>query len=422
MRRLLLVTYAFPPVLTAEAINVTRTLRALEDLGWTATVLTADPKTVEGPRDPGLSERLPRSVEVHVAPTIEGPFRRAYRAPLRLMLHAGLPEEQILWYPQAVAAGTRLVSRERAEVMLSWASYHASNVVGLALHARSGIPWVAHSSDPWTRSLYFPCRPLQRLTAGVLERAIFQRADALTFTTRETVELVMADRPAAWRAKAVVVPHGHEGADEALTARSAGGPLRLVHAGQFYKGMRTPLPLIAAIAELNQVRPLAGRLELLLVGPAVPEHEVAAHRLGVDDIVRFAGQASALEARRASSRADVLVVIDAPSRGPSVFLPTKLVEYLPLGKPILGLTPESGASANLLRRAGCAVVPPDDPVAIAAALRALLDAYEASGWTPPSPPPSLAHVARGYEIRRTAARLAGVLEDVAAGRPTSSTP
>ena len=64
-------------------------------------------------------------------------------------------------------------------------------------------------------------------------------------------------------------------------------------------------------------------------------------RLG--SLVRFAVASPPAEAASAAADADVLLVIDAPSRGPSPFLPSKLIDYLPLRKPILGVTPETGA-------------------------------------------------------------------------------
>ena len=68
----------------------------------------------------------------------------------------------------------------------------------------------------------------------------------------------------------------------------------------------------------------------------------------------------------------MLLVIDAPSHGPSAFLPSKLIDYLPFRRPIFGLTPEPGASARLLRRLGCPIAPPEDVSAIASALGALV--------------------------------------------------
>jgi hypothetical protein len=112
------------------------------------------------------------------------------------------------------------------------------------------------------------------------------------------------------------------------------------------------------------------------------------------------------EAARIGAQADVLLVIDAPSESPSVFLPSKLIDYLPLRKPILGLTPPSGASARLLRRLGCSVVAPDDVAGIASALRDLVTRWHAGTLHVAD---SFDPVAAEFDIRRTARLLHDVL-------------
>jgi glycosyltransferase involved in cell wall biosynthesis len=67
---------------------------------------------------------------------------------------------------------------------------------------------------------------------------------------------------------------------------------------------------------------------------------------------------------------DALLVVDAPAER-SVFLPSKLVDYLGAGRPIVALTPP-GAAADLVDRAGGWVADPADPVAGADALAAAL--------------------------------------------------
>ena len=59
-----------------------------------------------------------------------------------------------------------------------------------------------------------------------------------------------------------------------------------------------------------------------------------------------------------SAAADGLLMIDAPAAR-SVFLPSKLIEYVGAGRPILGLTPP-GAAANLIRELGGWVADPTD--------------------------------------------------------------
>jgi glycosyltransferase involved in cell wall biosynthesis len=100
-----------------------------------------------------------------------------------------------------------------------------------------------------------------------------------------------------------------------------------------------------------------------------------------------------------------LLVIDAPS-DENLFLPSKLVDYLPMGKPILGLTPARGASADLIRALGYPVIAPDDESSIADAIEALI-AARATGRLVVS-----AHhqeVARGYDIRRTTEMFSEIL-------------
>jgi hypothetical protein len=89
-----------------------------------------------------------------------------------------------------------------------------------------------------------------------------------------------------------------------------------------------------------------------------------------------------------------------------VFLPSKLVDYLPLRKPIVGITPEPGASARLLRRLGCPVAPPDDVAAIASVLDGLVEQWRAGTLGVSE---SFDRVAAEFDIRATAGLLNAAL-------------
>ena len=106
-------------------------------------------------------------------------------------------------------------------------------------------------------------------------------------------------------------------------------------------------------------------------------------------------------------------MIDAPSSGPSVFLPSKLVDYLPLRTPILGITPEEGASADLLRRLGCPVAQVTDIDAIASSLRDLVRRWKAGTLAVAR---TFDEVAAEYDIRRTSGCLDDLLNRVIAER------
>src|SRR5262249_33818388 len=155
-------------------------------------------------------------------------------------------------------------------------------------------------------------------------------------------ELVMRKYPSEWRRKTAVVPHGFDPRTAPRRADRRPGPLRVVYTGRFYRGVRTPSALFRALAELNHRMPLADALELICVGPQVVEYDPEVAALGLTGIVRLEGRRPKRAADAMAADADVLLVVDAPSDGPSVFLPSKLVDYLAFRKPILGLTPADG--------------------------------------------------------------------------------
>jgi glycosyltransferase involved in cell wall biosynthesis len=244
-----------------------------------------------------------------------------------------------------------------------------------------------------------------------MEATVVHSADALVFVNRHTADRVMRKYPDEYRAKAHVVPHGFDPAElESIAPAPRDDRLTLVYTGRFYDEIRTPEPLLRAIAALRERRQALDReLRVVFVGTPVASHRRLASALRLEKIVEFTGRRSFVESAGWVAAADVLLLIDAPAEE-NLFLPSKLVEYIPARKPILGLTPSCGASADLIRSLGYPVVPPDDERAIAAALEDLI------ATTRPhqaEPSPSHAVVARDYDIARTTAAFARVLDDCA---------
>ena len=421
MRQLLLVSYAFPPQRNPESLLVLATVRGLARSGWAITVLTIDPAQTTEAIDQDLLEEVPPSVSVVRAGGFEHwlsgfpALRRSFWYGLRLL---GLPERSCAWYFPALRAGRRLLRKQRFDVMHSWANYQVSNLVALGLRREFHLPWVVHFSDPWTDSPYFRARAttLQRLSCARFERRIVEESDAVVFVTPETARLVMRKYSNTLAAKARIVPHGY---DPDMLAGiptvpesdlSAARPLLLVHVGAFYPGLREPVSLLKALAMVDRERPLAGRLQLRLVGPYTERYRPIVQELGLVPIVDLCPPVSRRESLIEAVRADVLLVIDAPSSGESVFLPSKLVDYLIIRKPILGLTAARGATARVLSEAGLPVAVADDVASIADAINQLLLEHDRG---PLALPANFDGVASRYNISLTTGELSSILESAA---------
>jgi len=409
VKRLLAISWEMPPLSGPRAVQVTRTLVALGERGWRSRAICFDPQSQRYQQDHlvspealsgGAVQRLP------VSSPEEWMFFRALWRVMPPLKH--LPDEKRVWVPSAIAEGRRALTEEPADVIVSFGQPWSDHLVGLSLHQQTELPWVAHFSDPWVDSPYQGGTDWTRRRAAVMEREVVATATQLIFVNRKTLERVMKKYPAAWSQRAHVVPQGHDGTAIKQATSPSSAPLRIVYTGRFYDGIRTPHSFLRSIAEADRSSSLAGRLVVEFVGARMEQYEGLARELGLHAIVQFAGRMSPAQARDRASRADVLLVIDAPSGdGPSLFLPSKLIDYLPLTKPILAITPHQGPVADIIDQLGYVAVDPADRAGLVAALMSLVDAHE-RGTLRVSP--SHDAVSRAYDIRETTAAFEAVLD------------
>lgn len=406
-RRLLAISWDMPPLSGPRAVQVSRTLKHLVPLGWESWVVSFGPRSKRYNQDHELASRLqaPDGVTLVPVPSLEERLvcRMLWRVlpPLKL-----LPDEKWVWIGAASRAALRLAADRRFDALVSFAQPWSDHLIGLRVHQATGLPWVAHFSDPWTDSPYLRGRRWQRRIWKRMEADVVRHADALVFVNEQTAERVMRKYPDEWRRKSHVVPHGYDRSD--LFPAGSATPnerLTLAYTGRFYDGIRTPDPLLRALAALARRRPLARDLHVSFVGTAVASHRQLAVELGLDAVVEFTGRVPFAESSRRANAADVLLVIDAPA-AESLFLPSKLIDYLPADKPILALTPLRGASADLIRALGYPVIAPDDEPAIASAIEALIVARQEGRLTTSA---THTEVARQYDISQTAGAFAEIL-------------
>jgi hypothetical protein len=115
-----------------------------------------------------------------------------------------------------------------------------------------------------------------------------------------------------------------------------------------------------------------------------------------------------LESLKRMASADGLLVIDAPAEL-SVFLPSKLIDYMGAGRPILGLTPP-GTAATLITQLGGWVAHPADPLMVKKVLLDFLSflrsrQHSRQTWGEPS-------IRKRYEASQVAQSFADILQEL----------
>lgn len=405
-----------PPLSGPRAVQVTRTLASLGEFGWRSRVVCFAPRSDRYQQDHRVSiEQLSDGLATLIP--VPSPeewlfFRALWRLAPALKQ---LPDEKRVWMPGALRAARASLDRSPADLIVSFAQPWTDHLIALQLKRERGLPWVAHFSDPWVDSPYFVGGPRRRRRAAAWERQVIEGATRVVFVNAYARDRMMAKYPGDWLQKTAIVPQGYEQPfrPRPADAGAAGRPLRIVYTGRFYPGVRTPETFLDALALVNTRVPLRGRLEVQFIGSGMSEYAKRASALRLGHAVSFLDRVAPQHATDLAASADVLLIIDAASDdGPSLFLPSKLVDYLPLRRPILGITPIAGPTADLLRELGYPIV---DPRNVAGMAQLIQDLIEHTGRRPG---PSQGHeaVSRRYAIRETTRAFAAVLGEAVEAR------
>jgi hypothetical protein len=439
-RRVLLVSYHFPPVGGAGVQRPAKLARYLPDFGWDVSVLQA--ANPSAPLlDPSLLAEIPPAT-VHVrARTLEpgyaakarvgsgggasgggiaGGLRRLVRRAATLALQ---PDAQVLWLPAARREGLAVLRRLPHDAILATAPTYTNLVLGGMLARATGVPLVSDYRDEWDLSSAYwenaPRDPISHRIQGAMQRRVLRRSAAVVATTEaSTARLAVRAAEAGAAPRMQCIYNGWDAHDLAAAGEAAPVPrptparFRLAYTGTLWN-LTSIAPLAAAVEQLATTHPdLTARLELVALGRKTPEQETELARIAATPALVTAAPYAEHPVALATMRdADALLLLLSDVPGAERVAPAKLFEYLAVARPMLAITPE-GETAGIVR----ASLPdgwraPTDVAGIATWLAARLTAWPA---VLPVDRPDPAVAAR-FERRALAGQMAALLDAVTVG-------
>jgi len=440
VKRILLISYHFPPIGGAGAQRPAKLVRRLRELGWEAVVVTcpADVESRWTPHDEQLVRELPSGTEVlrlrgpEPVPTT-GWRRRAER-------WVGFEPWRRWWIEGVVEAGRRAGP---FDLVYAWMAPFESAQAATRLARERGVPWIGDLGDPWALDeMWVFATGVHRRRALAEMRTWLGHADALVLSTPEAAEQVRTHVPGLAGKPVVAIPNGFDADDFAQPLPSrTDAAFRIVHTGYLHTEMglrqrrsaraqrllggaargldiltRSHVYLLEAVERVRAAEPeLAAGLEVHLAGVVSDADRRVADR---SPTVRLHGYLPHDETVRLLRTADLLFLPmhDLPPGRRARIVPGKTYEYLAAGPPILAAVPD-GDARDLLAEAGNALLcRPADVDAMAEAIAGELT-RKREGRPAPGGRPEI--VAR-YEYRHLAVELAAVFDRVLDRRPLSA--
>ncbi len=433
MKRVLIISFDFPPYRSSAVYRMTGLTKYLPQFGWQPTVLTV--RRAEGHQEPKLLEKLPSEVrlvqtrylrisswENSAASAVRGlgglrsvptdtrqPRFDRYLRSLGELVRSSLyfPDDTVGWVPFGLAKAIQLHRDRPFDLVYTTNPPRSAPVIGLLLKILCGIPWVCEFMDPW----YLPKGRLRRKSEDWLQALLVHKADRVVVMVKQHAEELrrLFNLPAE---KLAVVRNGFFEEDFASAEATekyplAPGRLHLSHFGTIYP--ENSGSFFPALTELVQESPeLKERLRVNIVG--YPSESVLQYaREGeLKDIIQIHGfiqdRAEVLQMMRASH---CLLLFWGRLDFSRLAVAGKTYDYLRVGRPILALTQEGGVKELVEEAEAGWVVPPDNTEGIKQALKAVLRNHRENG---PSRPPRPEFVTQ-FRWERQAENLARVFHE-----------
>ena len=354
--RILIVSYYFPPFNGPVTQHALRLLRYLPQFGYEPHVLSSSVFHGENASAP------PVAGNVHSVP--HGPRGREValalgRAEMYAQVKARMWDMGYAWaatfgYP----AACRMLDVGGFEGIISISPSVSSHWLGYRLKRRyPHLRWVMDFADPLVGNPFRHAVPWVQRWEERLERRLFAAADAIGANTEPVRELWMERYP-EYRDRFHVLPNGFDLGEAVgpLPIPPRDAPL-LAHVGAVYGG-RLPNALFEALHELATT----GRL-----GP----QDLAVEFLGAVDfsrvrrpeclawlrergIVRVRDRpVPRAEALRFAGQANLQLLLDITEPyNTRLQLPSKIFDYLLIGRPVLAFTTEDSPAERILERSG----------------------------------------------------------------------
>ncbi len=325
MKRLLLLTYFFPPSAAVATHRMLGFVRNLPKFGWQTTVV-APPLVPGEPQDPHLLSQVPAATEV-----IQVPFPRGKIAGLadRLFGYG-------IWLPAASRAAIKIIKKQRPDAILTSSPPSAVHLLGLSLKLRCQLPWVVDFRDPWMTNHPYPPKDLGERLQIIAEKAVMRHADGVVANTPLAREGYLKAYP-QYEYKITSITNGFdpERFEAVCCERRKDEPATILHAGEFYSG-RDPRPFLDAIQQIEKEGNGSFRLQFLgRSTEGVFDLEAEVQSRGLQSITDIGGHVPYEQALKSMTEASILLMVQSHHMG--VGVPAKLYEYLGAGRPILAL-------------------------------------------------------------------------------------
>lgn len=388
MKRVLIITYYWPPSGGSGVQRWVKFAKYLPKEGWQPVVytpenpeLTTVDKTLAAEVPPeaeiikrhitepyGLYRKLmgkDSSTDLKVltsAGSDEGEVnpinggKKSWKQKLSLFIRGNffIPDPRVLWVKPSMKFLTKYLKKHPVDVIVSTGPPQSMHLIGLEVSRETGIPWVADFRDPWTKMFYFKHLGLTKSSERKhleLEKKVLDGATKIIAVS----PMVQKDFQAMTGTPVELVTNGYD-EDDFKRHFELDDYFNITHTGLFASD-GNPDTLWKVLADkCSADDEFRNTLRIRLVGKTDREIVRSIEKAGLSNNLKDLGYQSHEVAVKEQRNASILILPLRKEPEYEAVLPGKLFEYLASRRPILGIGQTDGAMARVVRDTGAGIV------------------------------------------------------------------
>ena len=370
MKRVLIVTYYWPPNGGSGVQRWLKFAKYLPEFGWEPIIFTPENPLI-AQRDESLMRDVAPNLEVLRWPIwdpvaklqersgnpnvglLQKEKSATWKTKVITWLRGNLliPDPKIFWVRPAVKYLTAYLQAHPVDVVVTTGPPHSMHLIGLRLQQQLGVKWVADFRDPWTRIYYFKSLMPSRLSTYLhqrLERKVLQNADQVIAAS----EQIRLDFEEIRGSKVHKITNGFDSSD---FDRTHPVPQKFVigHVGNFTATQHHEPFWEALSALVQENEDFRSQVQVRLVGNVDVVIKSAIERHGLETFVDFVPYVPHNQVPETLSGMWALLLFINQTGNAKIILTGKLFEYMASQRRIFAIGPEGGELEQILKSTQC---------------------------------------------------------------------
>lgn len=372
-KKILIITYYWPPAGGPGVQRWLKFAKYLPDFGWKPIIYTPEnpsyplldetlmkdiPENIEMVRtkiwEPyQLAEKLNKSNKKFKAGQFDVGKNQSWKSRLSIWVRGNffIPDARVFWVKPSITFLEKYLKENKIDTIVTSGPPHSLHLIGLGLKNKMpDLKWVADFRDPWTEISYYKHLKLTKSSDKKhrqLESAVFKNADitlATSYTDAENFRKAGAN--------AVCITNGYDESDSGKKAEGQNlqneQAFTLSYIGVLEQ-LRNPENLWKALDEIiKENAEFASDFKLKFVGRIDDKILQSIENSSLKNHILNLGYLAHGKAVEEMQNSDLLLITNFPNESSKGIIPGKIFEYLASGKFILSFGPDKADVSKIL--------------------------------------------------------------------------